>query len=492
VITMCGGAIAAFFILEIRWELALLFGAIMTVTGPTVIRPILRRVPLKKPLGAILHWEAILVDPIGAIIAVFLFEFAISGQSTPGISLLALGQSVLVGSLVGIGIGFAYAESLRRGIWSHGEQRNIGAIAAALLIYALAEHISIHSGLIAVVVGGLAVGWRASREREEILRFKGTLVTLLLSTLFVLLSSNLVIRDIVGLGKEGLYVVAIMIFIVRPLNVFVSTNEANLSIRERLFLSWIAPRGIIAASIASLFTFTLRSSGWTDASVLESLCYLTIGMTVVLQGFPAGLLASILRVRGKPSDGYLVVGAHALSRQIAKWLGDVGVAVRLIDTDLSEVMDARQMGLIAYYGNAMDEQDIERIDMQDIGRMLALTSNDEVNILSCQIGSRIFGQQRVWRLMEARQIMTPRGVVARKGGRRIIPGLPPIETVIAALQSGEASMTTRTHDGDVAPKAPSQQPKEVPLFFSFDERVRPIGEDTVIPKGAQVLWLVYQ
>jgi NhaP-type Na+/H+ or K+/H+ antiporter len=492
VITLCGGAIAAFFLANMRWELALLFGAVMTVTGPTVIRPILRRVSLKKPIGAILHWEAILVDPIGAIVAVFLFEFAIAGRSTPGISLLALGQSIVVGSAIGVGVGLPYAESLRRGFWSQGEQRNIGAIAAALLIYALSEYLSLHSGLIAVVVGGLAVGWRAHREREEILRFKGTVVTLLLSTLFVLLSANLVLQDIYDLGTRGLLVVAVMIFIVRPLAVFVSTGDSNLQFREKLFLAWVAPKGIIAASIASLFTFTLRSSGWEDAGMLESLSYLMIGATVSLQGFPAGLVARLLRVKGRPRTGFLLVGANALSRGVARWLTEADIDVRLVDTDLTEVMDARQMGLIAYYGNAIDEQDLERVDLQDIGNLLALTSNDEVNILACQLVGRHLGREHIWRIGEAREVVSPRGVIARKGGRRIFPQLPPIETVIADLQSENARLEGRRIEHESVPTSAEQLDRELPLLYRINQTIQPVYEGEAIPKGADALYIVWR
>lgn len=490
-ITLLGGTLAAYCIAHVRWELAVLYGAVMTVTGPTVIRPILRRVPLKKPLGAILHWESVLIDPIGAILAVFLFELVVSERFSPGLSVFTLGQAIVVGGLCGGIIGLCYAESLRRRIWAHGEQRNIGAIATALLIYAVSEYLVPNAGLIAVVIGGLVVGWRADREREEILRFKGALVTLLLSTLFILLSANLVIRNIVELGHAGLLVVAIMLFVVRPLAVFISTQGAGLPWNERAFLALVAPRGIIAASIASLFTFTLQGQGWSDAEALESLTYLTIASTVLLQGLPAGLIARILRVRGTPRSGFLIIGCHPLARCLAKWLRQQGIEVRLLDTDLSAVIEARQEGFVSYYGNAIDEADMERLDIQDVGKVLALTSNDEVNILACQLGGRIFGRQNIFRPGELREITTPRGVIARVGGRRVFPGLPRVSVTLAAMREGRGECSVRIASDAIEMSSTSISGElfSIPLAYRLGTSIRLIEVHSVIPKGAEVLWL---
>lgn len=489
IITTVLATAAVILLTDLPWEIALLYGAIMTVTGPTVIRPIIRRVPLVKPLGAILHWESVLIDPLGAILAVFVFELVVAGGTSIASTIFTLSQALLIGGLIGGVVGMLYAESLRRRIWSQPEQRNIGAIAVALLMYTMSEHLIPHSGLVAVVIGGLAVGWRASREREEILRFKGTLVTLILSTLFVLLSSNLIIENIFALGKTGVYVVVVLLFVVRPVNVLVSTYGSDLNFRQKAFLSLVAPRGIIAASIASLFTFQLQNNGMPSAAQLESLCYLTIGITVLIQGLPAGLIARILGVRGKPRRGFLIVGSHELSRRIALWMNGHGIEARLIDTDLSEVMEARQAGLVAYYGNAIDEHDVERIDMQDIGNLLALTSNDEVNILTCQLGSRLFGQENIWRVTEERQILTKTGVIESRGGQRVFPGIPSIDTVIELLRSKNATLETRTAEEQFK-VATLEYQSEIPLFYKNGDDLLPVSPDKNIPKGSDVLWLI--
>lgn len=490
IITAIGGALAAYLIADVRWEVALLYGSLMTVTGPTVIRPILRRVPLKKPLGAILHWESVLIDPIGAILAVFVFELAVADRITAGMSVVALLKAIVTGGSVGVAFGMLYAESLKRRIWGGGEQRNIGAIATSLLIYAFAEYLSPHSGLTAVVAGGLIVGLRADREREGILRFKGALVTILLSTIFVLLSANLVVDNLISYASVHLLVVACMLFIVRPISVFLSTRGAPLAWNEKLFLAWISPRGIVAASMAALFAFSLQEAGWSDAIALESMVFLTIGVTVVLQGLPAGIIARLLRVRGAPQNGYLIVGAHDLGLEIAQWLMKHNIEVRLIDTDLSKVINARQRGMVAYYGNAIDEHDLERIDMQDIGRMLSCTGNDAVNIIACQLGARLLNRKNVFRPMEAHEISN-HGVVARVGGERVFPGIPTLETILDAMHDERAHCSNEVLESPliIGEESSDVNAKRFPLAYQHNGTVRLITNNMNVPKGADVLWL---
>ncbi|MDX1402295.1 MAG: cation:proton antiporter, partial [Kiloniellales bacterium] len=411
------------------------FGALMIVTGPTVIGPILKRVPLKEHVATILHWESILLDSVGAVTAIFIMEFLLAAEGSPFHTLIGFFQLVIVG----VGVGFAGGWLMRIFLkWARSvskENINLIILGGALLVFQGANLLAGHSGLISVVVAGMILAHGPVEQREEILEFKATISTLLVSFLFIILAAQLNIYEVIGFGDRGLIFLGVMILLVRPTAVFVSLRKTPLKWNEKLFLSMLAPRGIVAASTASLFALLLVQQNQHDAAQLESLTYLVIVTTVVLQGLPAGLLAHLLRVTEDEKTGVLIVGAHPVGRAIANWLHEAGIEVKLVDTNFWNIRAATQQGLEAYHGNALDPGFIEDIPIQRVGTLMALTPNNEINILMSQLGNKLLGTDVSYQL-KPRATHDSHEVSEDLGGIPIFPHLPYLEELNPGLEQG--------------------------------------------------------
>ena len=353
-VTFFIGAVAAHFIFYLNWEIAFLFSALIIVTGPTVITPILRNIPLKKDVSAVLKWEGILIDPIGALIAVLVFEFvsvdARAGEFTKTV-LIDFGKIVLFGAT----FGFTFAHALNFLInrkWIPHYLLNVFALAAVLGVFILSDNFAHESGLLAVVVMGMVLGNSGSPYLKELLYFKESLSVLLISILFILLAANMNMEDLfLVYNWNAALLFAIVVFIIRPIGVFLCTHGSKLKLNDKIFISWVGPRGIVAAGIASLFGLKLAKNGVPGAEFITPLVFMIVLGTVLLNATTARIFAKLLGVFLSKSGGILIVGASRVSRLIAQYLESNGRHVVLVDSNISNINKAQESGLEAINTN---------------------------------------------------------------------------------------------------------------------------------------------
>ncbi|MBL4606061.1 MAG: sodium:proton antiporter [Flavobacteriaceae bacterium] len=407
-VTFFGAGILTHYIFGLGWELSFLFSGLIIVTGPTVITPILRNIPLKKDVSTVLKWEGILIDPIGALVAVLVFEF-ISVGSGGGFTKTALtefGKIVLFGT----SFGFTFAHALAFVInkkWVPHYLMNVVSLSTVLLVFVESEVFAHESGLLAVVVMGMVLGNGKLNNIKELLYFKESLSILLISILFILLSANINIEDLMLLYTWKTAVLFVLIvFVIRPLAVFLSTYKSNLKLNEKLFISWVGPRGIVAAGIASLFGSKLLKQGVEGAEYITPLVFMVVLGTVLLNATTARLFAKIVGVFLKNSDAILIIGASKSSRLIANYLQDYGKRVVLIDSNKTFIEKANSEGLEAFEVNVYDDDLTDNIELNDVGYLIAMTGSDAVNKFALKNLTKVFGEHGAFRLASADEVKT--------------------------------------------------------------------------------------
>jgi NhaP-type Na+/H+ or K+/H+ antiporter len=400
-VTFFIAAITVHFIFNLSWEISFLFSALIIVTGPTVITPILRHIPLKKDVSAILKWEGILIDPIGALVAVLVFEFISvgTGEEFTKTAFIEFGKIVLFGS----SFGFTFAHALNFSInrkWIPHYLLNVFALAAVLGVFVLSDSFAHESGLLAVVVMGMVLGNSKSTYLKELLYFKESLSILLISILFILLAANINIEDLLLIYHWKTAVLFVLVvFVVRPLAVFLSARKSRLKLNEKLFISWVGPRGIVAAGIASLFGSKLVKSGVAGAEYITPLVFTIVLGTVLLNATTARLFARIAGVFLKKSEGILIVGASKVSRLIASYLEKNNRHVVLIDSNHVNIEKAQKQGLDALNTNIYSDALTDNIELNDIGYLMALTGNADINKYAINKFRKHFGENGAFRLI---------------------------------------------------------------------------------------------
>lgn len=398
-VTWVVGAAAAYFIIGLDLSLSLILGAILTVSGPTVVLPLLRDVRPEGQVGSILRWEGILIDPVGATLALLVFDTVLQTnlRSATGEAVINLLQIVIIGAALGWAGARILSLLLKRYLIPDHLQ-NAFTLMTVIVVFGISNVLASESGLLATTIMGMVLANQNAVSIKRIVEFKEDLGVLLTSSIFVLLAARLQIGDILGLGWPALVFLAAIIFLARPLSVFFSTLGTPLQGKEKAFLAWMAPRGIVAAAVASIFAIELAHDGYPNADKLVSLTFLVIIGTVVVYGLTAGPLARRLGLAEIDPQGLLFVGAHKGARNLAKILMDVGVKIVMVDTNARNIRLAEEEGLRAYCGNVLYEDFIEEINLGGIGRMLALTSNDEINALASLHMAEIFGRSNVYQL----------------------------------------------------------------------------------------------
>ncbi len=380
-ITAVLASLAARGLLAWPWATSLLFGSLVVVTGPTVIQPILRRVRVLPRLATVLEAEGILGDAVGATLAVVTLEVL---MAPPGDTLsqgaLGLFFRLAFGSVGGLLAGITLAAVIRFERLLPEELRNVTALALLLGFYQACNALQTESGILAAIVAGLFVGNLKGQPLQRLREFKEELTVMLIGLLFVLLAADVRLADVRQLGLGGALVVAALIFVVRPVNVFVSTAGTGLSLRDQLFLSWLAPRGIVAAAVAAHFASVLSAAGRPGGRELQALVFLVIAVTVTVQGLSGGLVARLLRVALPKPTGWAVLGANGLSRLLATRLAPPA-EVLLVDANHDSCAQGAKAGFQVFCGNPLEEEAFEAAHLGERGRFLALTPNEEVNFL---------------------------------------------------------------------------------------------------------------
>ncbi|MBK5969122.1 MULTISPECIES: cation:proton antiporter [Thiorhodovibrio] len=399
IVTWASTTALAWFFVDLSLPLAVLFGAMTVVTGPTVIGPLLRSVRPSQKVARVLRWEGIVIDPIGALIAVLVFEFVLStgGQVSLGASLLTFGLLLMVGLLIGALAGWVTGEVLRR-FWLPGYLHILATLVAAIGVFYLANQIHAESGLLAVTVMGIWLANMQGVPLDDILPFKENLSLMLISGLFVLLAARLNPAAIPALGWGVVGLLFGMQLLGRPLAVLASTWGTSLSWPERGLLAWIAPRGIVAAAVSALFALRLDEAGHAGAEALVPLTFLVILFTVILQSATAKPLAALLGVREPPPRGVLIVGANLVARAIGDALQRLNIPVLLTDPNWDQIAEARLQGLPAYYGNPTSEHAELNLELTGLGLLFALSPRADLNTLTSLEFGKVFGRNKVYRL----------------------------------------------------------------------------------------------
>ena len=407
-ITFFGAGIIAHFIFDLGWELSFLFSALIIVTGPTVITPILRNIPLKKDVSAVLKWEGILIDPIGALVAVLVFEFISvgGGGGFTKTALVEFGKILLFGTTFGFTFAHALAFAINKKLIPH-YLLNVVSLSTVLLVFVQSEIFAHESGLLAVVVMGMVLGNSKLKNIKELLYFKESLSVLLISILFILLSANINIDDLMLLYTwKTAALFALVVFLIRPIAVLLSTTKSKLKLNEKLFISWVGPRGIVAAGIASLFGGKLIKQGVSGAEYITPLVFMIVLGTVLLNATTARLFAKLVGVFVKDSKGVLIIGASKLSRLIAIYLQNNNREVVLIDTNEENVDLSLSQGLNALNVDIFSSELDDDIELNDIGYLISLTGSSSINSLAISRLKNQFGENGAFRIRTNGEIET--------------------------------------------------------------------------------------
>ena len=381
------------------YKLAILFGAVVVVTGPTVIVPMLRTVRPNKRISDILRWEGIVIDPLGALLAVLAFNFYISSQS--GHVWETIFQifffMVIAGLSFGTAAGFGLGLLLKHRLIPE-YLRSPMTLLLVFVVFALSELIAHESGLLAVTIFGIVLANQKDLDVSDILDFKESLSIVLIGGLFVILAARLDLQALVTIGYEALLLLAGVMFIARPISVFVSSIGSGLSIQEKLLLSWIGPRGIVCAAVAAAFAIRLVDIGAEGADMFVPLAFSIIIGTVLIQGISAKYVAHWLGVRDPAPSGFLIIGGGRVGRLMAKALHDQDIRVLIADTDWENISQARMDGLETYYGNPVSEHADRFMDLGGIGKLICISGRSNFDVIASLHFKEIFGAQNAYEL----------------------------------------------------------------------------------------------
>jgi NhaP-type Na+/H+ or K+/H+ antiporter len=441
-------AVATHWLLDFDWMLAILFGSLTLVTGPTVIVPMLRVVRPKASIANILRWEGIAIDPIGALLAVVVYSFIIASSKGNGLeeSLLTFGGVILCGSLFGVSGGWLLGTLIRRQ-WLPEYLHNLAALAAVLGIFIGSNEVTNESGLLAVTLMGMWLANMKGVDVRHILHFKENLSVLLISGLFILLAARLDLNAMIGLGPLVLILLLVIQFIARPLNVLLSTAGSSLGWRERALLAWIAPRGIVAAAVSAIFAIRLHEAGHQGALLLVPLTFAVIIGTVVLQSATARPLARLLKMAEPAPSGFLIIGANGPARTLGKALQQLGSRVLLTDSSWENIRSARMEGLPTYFGNPASQHADAHLDLVGLGHLLALSPSGEMNTLALMRFRHELGHQRMFGLasgQESRRTDKHRTSLEHRGNQLGSEALTYAKLASQLSQGSELYSTTLT------------------------------------------------
>ena len=394
-ITLVGGGMAAHWLGEFPWSIAFLYASLVVVTGPTVVTPLLKQVGVERKVATLLEGEGVLIDPVGAILAVVVLDIILNGDAAPLTVVGGLFARLGIGVIIGGGGGLLMALFLRTADFLSEELRNLVVLAGIWGLYGLAQSVRGESGLMAAVAAGIVVRAISIPEERLLRRFKGQLTIFSVSVLFILLAADLSIASVFELGPGSVLTVLVLMLVVRPLNIWACTLNSGLSWQQKVFMSWISPRGIVSASVASLFAILLTERGINGGDSIKALVFLTIIMTVFAQGLTARSLAQLLGITSGSATGVVIVGCNPLGLTIGRLFKDRGESVVMIDTNKAASEKAAEEGFQVYVGSAMNEKILEEADISSIGTFLAITNNGEVNSVIAERAQEEFQPPRV-------------------------------------------------------------------------------------------------
>ena len=398
-LTFTFGSLAAYYLVDLSLPVALMFGAIIIVTGPTVIMPLLKQANLRKQPSSLLRWEGIVNDPTGALLVVLIYGYYIRAESDIlAISILSgLAISLIVSLALGVGVGLFIARSFRQGSVPEYLKSPLILI-AVLLVYTFANRVQSEAGLMATTILGITLANQQLNTLHELKRFKEYVTILLVSSTFIVLTADIDPEILQRLGWQSWLLLALVIFVFRPLSIYLSTIGTDINKQDRMLIAWIAPRGIVAAAVAGLFGAQLTQKGYEGAELLLPLVFALIILTVMLHGLSIGWVARKLNLASSHPDGIMMVGASPWSTALAAELQKNELPVMLIDTRWKHLKSARMQNIPTHYGEILSERTEEVLELSHITKLLTLTPNEAYNTLICTRFAPELGHHQVYEM----------------------------------------------------------------------------------------------
>lgn len=441
-IAWIAGSLAAHYMAGLSWEVAFVIGGLFVVTGPTVIMPLLRQSKLKPRVATILKWEGIVVDPIGVLLAVFAFEiitfFTVESKSVMDLMFF------FVVALFAVIIGWAGAHFI--GWLFEGGRvpeflKSPVVFSFVILIFAIPDEIIQGTGLLAVTALGMTLANINISSLHDFQHFKENLSVLLISAIFIMLAASLEVETIIEIFQPNIIgYVLLMMFLVRPLSIFVSTIGTDLSLQERALIGWIAPRGIVALTVSSYFASILIESGYEDAKMLTTLTFGLVFFTVVAHGFTLGPLAKRLNLSLEGNDGVLIVGSNKFTVELAQSLQKVNSPVLIVDNSWRNLRFARQAEVPYHYGEILSEQTEYNLDTIPYDHIITATVSYSYNSLICTAFLPEYGRTNVFKVDPEHG--ENESIVAKVGGRSLCREKVTLQEFIQKIDEGYTMTVT--------------------------------------------------
>lgn len=499
-ITIIGAMLAVHYILDWSWQISFLFGTLVSVTGPTVVNPILKRIKLQSNLKTVLEGEGLLIDPIGALFAIVALEVVVHPSDRSFLyGVLDLVLRLGFGSIIGVVGGFCIAYIIKPKKLIPAHLKNIFVLTFILALYHISNFIQPESGISAVTIAGIVVGNVKSRAFAELAEFKEQLTTMFIAMLFVLLAADVKFADIQILGISGLIVVGILMFVVRPINVFISTRGTELQFKEKIFLSWLAPRGIVAAAVASFFAVTLEQAGMEGGQLLRALVFMVIAVTVTLQGISGSFVAEMLKVSRKTNHGYAILGANHIAVEIAVWLRKYEEEILFIDSNADAVRHVEEMDFKVLFGNALDDNLLSRGSVSSMKACIGLTPNDEINLLFLKKMHEELKIDQVFMPIHINNSHITAEMIEEVGGQFLFGAKRDLDLWNVRLRKKTASVERWQCSSDETVQLVSSDNDDLvinkiilPLVRIRDDKAIPVCADTKVKSGDEVVFAVFE
>ncbi|WP_284123780.1 cation:proton antiporter [Parerythrobacter aestuarii] len=487
------GAAAGFYVAGLVWPVAILFGGILIVTGPTVVIPLLRQANIQPRPASILKWEGIVNDPTGALCAVIAYEYFRKIQESPGASLFEVVPPLIIAAIIAGLIGYAAAAAIAW-LFPRGaipEYLKVPVLFITVIgVFVFCNTIEHEAGLVAVTVMGVALANLNVSSLRSIHPFKENIAVLLVSGIFILLASSLHAEDLQYVNwRFGAFLIALL-FLVRPATVLISLLGTNVPWRERLFIAWIAPRGIVLVAISGLFALRLSELGYADGNVLIGLSFAVVVATVIFHGFSVNFVAKLLGIKGTSRPGLLVVGSNPWTIALAKQMQGLKTPVMVVDPSWQRLAPARREGLPYYHGEILNEATEHNLDLTPYQVLVAATDNEAYNALVCNEFAHEVGRDSVYQLGESSE-GDHRALPESIRGRALFESGFGVTDVQDRQQQGWVFRKTRLTEEYTFDRAQADMPEDTHLlmllretgtmrFFTHAARPEPRAGDTVI------------
>jgi NhaP-type Na+/H+ or K+/H+ antiporter len=406
----------------LSWESAAVFGGIMIVTGPTVIAPLLRTARLAKRPAALLQWEAIVNDPIGALAAVLAFSvvLVLNTATTFDAAMIDLVVGIAVATGLGAAAGYGLAWAFKRG--QVPEFMKVPVLFALLLaVFGVSDMVLHESGLLAVTIMGIVIANAKLPSYEELRRFKEHATVLLVSGVFILLAAGLDVEAVAALDWRAVVFVLLVVLVARPLTVLVSLFGSGVPYKEQILVAFTGPRGVVLVAVAGLFGDRLLNLGFEDAALIGPLAFVLVAVTVVLHGFTLAPFARWLGLTGADTPGVIIIGGSKWTTALAECLHRAEIPVLMTDPNFGNLRAARTAGIATFSGDILSEAAEQRVEFISYATLVAATNNDAYNTLVTTDLAPEFGRDNVFQVMRDNDDSARHQLPRTLGGRKFGP-----------------------------------------------------------------------